>query len=345
MLRHRWTVVALGYFCAVLLADVLSSTHQSFTGLFALVPVVLAMEWGPVLVVLASAPLLVLSATDMLRTDHTTTMAVLIRSVGVAVGVGFGAYIAAYREHHTAVLGQSRAAAVAAQEAIIPVVPPSIGPFRFSSAYRSAADESLIGGDFYKVLPTDSGVRLIVGDVRGKGLAAIAMVSAVLGCFREWAPETTVLKDLVARLDPRVIDKSGPGDFVTAIVATLDADLGLEIVNCGHPSPIHFRNGQPLGGVTPERRTVPLGLGPAPPVSTVALSPGDRILFYTDGLIECRDAAGAWIELDRTLIGSAGSDAFDDALEGLLGRIEAKGGVLRDDVALLLVEYLPTPMA
>jgi serine phosphatase RsbU (regulator of sigma subunit) len=338
--RYRWTCIAGAYFAAVLLADILTSTNQSFTGLLALIPVLLSLEWGPLVVVLGSTPLLILAGTDTLGMDHTTTEGVVIRSIGVAVGVGIGAYIAAYREHHTSALSLSRAAAEAAQEAILPVVPSAIGSFRFSCAYRSAADESLIGGDFYKVVPTDFGVRLIIGDVRGKGLKAIALVSVVLGCFREWAPETTTLKHLVARLDARVIDKGDSTDFVTAIVATLE-DSEVEMANCGHPSPVHFTNGRPRAGVIPEYRTTPLGLAPNPALSTLDLSPGDRLLFYTDGLIECRDSDGVWIELDQSLLGSLGSDPLEDALPGLLSRVEARVGLLQDDVALLLVEYAP----
>jgi serine phosphatase RsbU (regulator of sigma subunit) len=179
-----------------------------------------------------------------------------------------------------------------------------------------------------------------VGDVQGKGLKAIATTAAVLGCFREWAPETAVLKELVARLDARVVDKGG-GSFVTAIVATLDELNGVEIANCGHPSPVQFGHGRPLGGVIPERRTTPLGLSPSPTLSTLHLAPNDRLLFYTDGLIECRDRAGEWIELDEALIGTVGSDPMEEALDGLLRRLQARARVLNDDIAVLLVEYVP----
>jgi sigma-B regulation protein RsbU (phosphoserine phosphatase) len=342
VLKYRSTLFACGYFVAVLLADLLTSPQHSFTSLFALVPVLLALDWGPVVVAMGSAPLLVLTVTNTFGKDQSSTTGTAIRSIGVVVGVGIGSYIAAYREHHASALSFSRAAALAAQDAILPIVPASIGPFRFTCAYRSAADESLIGGDFYKVINTDFGARLIVGDVRGKGLGAIAMVSAVLGCFREWAPETTSLKDLVSRLDARVVDKGSQADFVTAVVATLDEALGVEVANCGHPSPIHFTHGRPKGGVIPEHRTTPLGLSPNPALTVVPWSPGDRLLFYTDGLIECRDRDGTWIELDRAMLATLGSDPFEEALPGLIARVEARCGELTDDVALLLVEYMPS---
>ncbi len=182
MLKYRWTLVAIVYFAAVVVANLLSGTTQSSTGLLALVPVLLALEWGSAVVVLGSLPLVVLAGTNVFRGDLPVS-ATIIRTVGVAVGVGIGAFSATFRERHVTSLSLSRAAAVAAQEAIIPAVPESLGRYRFASAYRSAADEALVGGDLYKVIETDFGVRLLIGDVRGKGLEAVAMTSAVLGCF------------------------------------------------------------------------------------------------------------------------------------------------------------------
>jgi serine phosphatase RsbU (regulator of sigma subunit) len=82
-------------------------------------------------------------------------------------------------------------------------------------------------------------------------------------------------------------------------------------------------------------------MDPNPEIMLVQLTPGDRILFYTDGLIEARDLAGAWIELDEALLGTLGSDSFEDALGGLLARLEDRAGPQQDDLALLLVECLP----
>jgi phosphoserine phosphatase RsbU/P len=335
---HRWTVIACLYFVLVLGADLLAGPHEVFTSLYALIPVLLALDWGPRVVVLGSLPLIALAATDVGFLDAEQADATVVRTLGVVVGVGIGTYLAHYRETREARLANSQAAALAAQEAILPVVPPTIGPLRFACAYRAAADESHIGGDFYKVLATDAGTRLVIGDVRGKGLGAIAMTAAVLGAFREWAPEEATLKSLVARLDTRVIDKARPGDFVTGVLASVDSELTMEVANCGHPSPMllkHAGGGHPI---TPERRSTPFGLGPDPEMTSVHLEPGDRVLFYTDGLIECRDARGEWIELDASLLADVATAPLGDALPGLLRRLEQRAGDLNDDIALLLVE-------
>ncbi len=343
MLNYRWTIIAGTYFLAVLAVDLLSSPHQNFTGLLTLIPVLLALEWGPTIVLLGTLPLVVIAATDVLGDAETTTEAVIVRTVGISVGIAIGTYIAAYRRRRSVTLKRSRAATEAAREAILPAVPGSVRGFGFSCAYRSAADESLIGGDFYKVLDTDFGVRMLLGDVQGKGLGAISMTAAVLGCFREWAPETASLKSLVARLDARVAEQAGDGDFVTAVVATLSEDAVLEVANCGHPSPLHLTQSGPRGGIIPERRTTPLGVAPDPEITSLQLTPGDRVLFYTDGLIESRDASGAWIQFDEALIGTVATDPFDGALDDLVSRVEARVGVLRDDLALLLFEVRREP--
>jgi sigma-B regulation protein RsbU (phosphoserine phosphatase) len=342
VLAHRWTAIAAAYFAALVVAGLVSTPREGFSGLYTLVPVLLALEWGPLVVAAGSAVLVVLTATNTFGLTTMTTEATIVRSVGVTVGIAIAVYVAAYREHHEVALGHSRAATRAAHEAILPVVPSAIGSFRFSCAYRSAAQESHVGGDFYKVIATEFGVRTILGDVRGKGLGAISMTAAVLGCFREWAPETVLLKALVGRLDARVADRGEYADFVTAVVATFDDGLA-EIANCGHPSPIHFTRGRPQAGVIPAHRTTPLGLAPNPALTALALAPGDRVLFFTDGLIECRDRSGAWIELDAAMLETVGSDPMEEALGGLLRRVEQGAGALRDDVALLLVEYAPVP--
>lgn len=68
------------------------------------------------------------------------------------------------------VLAAVRSVAEAAQHALLTPIPETVGPFRVAVRYSAAAAEARIGGDLYALVSTPYGVRLIVGDVRGKGL-------------------------------------------------------------------------------------------------------------------------------------------------------------------------------
>ena len=103
----------------------------------------------------------------------------------------------------------------------------------FATRYLSAAEEALIGGDFYDAAFTPRGLRLIVGDVRGKGLAAVQLASVILGCFREAAFAEADLQGLVAALDRRVAGELGEEDFVTVVVVEFGPQGWLRLVNCG----------------------------------------------------------------------------------------------------------------
>jgi sigma-B regulation protein RsbU (phosphoserine phosphatase) len=332
--NHVWLVIAACYLAVVVTVDLTAGRTSSYTGLLALVPVLLSFEWDWRGVACSGVVMIALSATDMAGFDQTPTHSVVIRTAGVAVGSGLGVFASMYRIRREHTLVNSRAVSATAQRAILPAVPPRIGPYSFQSLYRSAVDEASIGGDFYKVADTDSGVRFIIGDVQGKGLDAVKMSAIMLGCFREWAPETAGLKDLVDVLDDRVKSHGETNQFVTGIVATLRHDLTLEMANCGHPAPALFRDGA-FSFLTPERAATPFGLSPTPVIQTMRVEPGDRLLLYTDGLIENRDAEGRWIEIEE-LLGVMVGVPGDRCLPQLLERLDSTARRPADDLALLL---------
>ena len=92
--------------------------------------------------------------------------------------------------------------AEAAQRAVLRPPPPRLGPLGFDVAYVAAAAEAKVGGDLYEAVATrEHGIRVIMGDVRGKGLGAVELAADVLGMFREQAHEACTLAGLAARLD------------------------------------------------------------------------------------------------------------------------------------------------
>ncbi|REE98788.1 PP2C family protein-serine/threonine phosphatase [Thermomonospora umbrina] len=244
-------------------------------------------------------------------------------------------------------LAELRRVAETVQRALLRPVPRRVGDLRADVRYLAADARATVGGDLYDVLDTPYGTRLIIGDVSGKGLAAVARAADVLGAFRELARHEPSLSGVAVRLDALV--RARPADdegFVTALLMGLPSGDGpAEIVYCGHPPPLLLRDGT---------ATFPVSLAPAPPLGLLDLAdgwcaaeplpvrPGDRLLFYTDGVIEARDAAGRDYPLAQRAADLMRRDA-DTCLGPFLERLEDDllghtGGRLDDDAALLLVE-------
>ena len=114
--------------------------------------------------------------------------------------------------------------AEAAQHAILAPPPARIGAVALSARYVSAAAEALVGGDLYEVVARPGAVRLLIGDVRGKGLAAVRTATVVLGEFRAAAAEVDDLAEVARQIDRRVRAYLSDEDFITALVAEVADD-------------------------------------------------------------------------------------------------------------------------
>ncbi|MGO4426291.1 PP2C family protein-serine/threonine phosphatase, partial [Streptomyces sp. MCAF7] len=158
------------------------------------------------------------------------------------------------------VLAAVRSVAETAQNALLRPVPATVGPFQVAVRYSAAAAEARIGGDLYALVPTPYGVRLIVGDVRGKGLPAVGTTALVLGVFREAAYDEPDLLDVVERIERSLTRNLGPDDFVTAVVAGYPEPGRMEVVNCGHAPPLLVSGATAVTAIEPTHPAPPLGL-------------------------------------------------------------------------------------
>jgi serine phosphatase RsbU (regulator of sigma subunit) len=244
------------------------------------------------------------------------------------------------RERRERVLAAVRSVAEAAQNALLKPVPATVGQFQVAVRYSAAAAEARVGGDLYALVSTPYGVRLIVGDVRGKGLPAVSTAALVLGVFREAAYDEPNLLDVVGRIERSLARNLAPDDFVTAVVAGYPRAGRMEFVNCGHAPPLLVR---PTGVIPlePLRPAPPLGLaslgGETPSLSVVPFADGDQLLLYTDGVIEARDHGREYFPLvDRVPrhVSDEPSRTLAALHEELLAHV---GGRLHDDAALLLL--------
>jgi HAMP domain-containing protein len=179
------------------------------------------------------------------------------------------------------------AAARSVQELMIPREKPETPGFEVDSVYNPATE---VGGDFFHVQPTDGGLLVVIGDVAGKGLKAAMNVSMLMGALRR-TPERSPAK-ILASLN-RVL--TGSESFTTCQAAWFAADGELVLASAGHLSP--YLNSQEIA----LPGALPLGVLPKASYAEVHLflHPGDRILFYSDGVVEARRPSGELFGFDR----------------------------------------------
>jgi serine phosphatase RsbU (regulator of sigma subunit) len=228
------------------------------------------------------------------------------------------------------------------QQAILRPLPAELGGMAFASHYQSATRTALVGGDLYDIAMTQFGPRLIIGDVKGKGLDAVGRCAAVLAIFRELAFGEPGLAGLAEKMNARLSGDMEAEDFVTVILAEFGPGE-VRIVNCGHHPPVKLAlAGGGLQVMTPEEFAPPLGLNPHPARQDIDLKPGDRLLFYTDGLVETRDRAGRFFGLDDRVTAALALPDLGAAVKGVVRLLlEHAGDDLADDVLLVLGEPLP----
>ncbi|MFF4586001.1 PP2C family protein-serine/threonine phosphatase [Streptomyces sp. NPDC001388] len=266
-------------------------------------------------------------------------MAVLSALAAVTLASGLASALRGRRER---VLAAVRSVAEAAQHALLKPVPEIVGPFQTAVRYSAAAAEARIGGDLYALVDTPYGVRLIVGDVRGKGLPAVSTAALVLGVFREAAYDEPDLLTVVDRIERSLARNLGADDFVTAVVAGHPRAGQLEVVNCGHAPPLLVRSASAaVTAVESSRPAPPLGLraltDETPSLQVLPFADGDQLLLYTDGVTEARDHGRAFYPLAEGLarhVSDAPARTLDALHDELLAHV---GGRLHDDAALLLI--------
>lgn len=167
----------------------------------------------------------------------------------------------------------------------------SLEAIRIEVAFHPARE---VGGDFYscRVLPGNR-QRILIGDVSGKGAAAVMTAAVLLGAAQNCEQESPAA--LLGQLN-RVMTGMHIGGFATCLCAEIDADGCLSFANAGHLAP--YRNHQEV----PIQNALPLGIIAEAEYAedSLRLAPGDVLTFISDGVVEARGPAGDLFGFDRT---------------------------------------------
>ncbi len=325
--------VLLALISAIELAD---GRDPHYVGLLASAPFLVATfaAWREVLVVGGLATAIGVAFGSY---PHGLTMPSAVQIGAIMAATAIAAVAGTVRAGQAERLAELSRLASVAQGAVLRPLGPQVGPLAVAGRYVSASVAADIGGDLYEALDTPYGVRMIIGDVRGKGLDAVRLASIVLGSYRHVAYERADLRAIVADLDRAVARSVGDEDFVTAALVE-ERGGTLTIVNCGHPAPLLLRRGEVIP-LEPPASAPPLGFMPVVRPRVERLEPGDRLLLYTDGLAEARregeffpTAERAWRLLGHGTVGDGLASLESALLEWVHGRLD-------DDIALVLMEY------
>ncbi|MGE7434512.1 MULTISPECIES: PP2C family protein-serine/threonine phosphatase [Kitasatospora] len=208
-----------------------------------------------------------------------------------------------------------------------------------------------IAGDAFDHSVVKNVLHTMVLDSMGHDLASGLTTSVAMAAARNARRGGGDLADIVGSVDEALAHWL-PDHFSTGVLCRLDADTGvLNWVNCGHPAPLLIRAERVLHGALDSPPQPPIGLaGELAPVARqvheTTLEPGDRVLLYTDGVVEARDADGAEFGLDRftdfIIRSSAAGQRPAEVLRLLIHAIlDLQCDQLRDDATILLFEWRP----
>jgi serine phosphatase RsbU (regulator of sigma subunit) len=218
--------------------------------------------------------------------------------------------------------------------------------WRIATLYRAADQASHIGGDFFDLFPTRHGFTVVIGDVTGKGITAATLTALTRYTARAGAMLGQSPAEILSLLNRVLLDQPTLS-LVTAVIAQVTDTAGepqTNIACAGHPLPLRYQSDAlpvPLG-----QPGLLLGLDREAVWSqqTIAIQPGDTLLFYTDGVTDTPGHDDRFGE-GRLHAMMAGCPSNPDALVRQIDHAlrDFEHGKDGDDIAMLAAQRLPQP--
>jgi sigma-B regulation protein RsbU (phosphoserine phosphatase) len=229
------------------------------------------------------------------------------------------------------------------QMSMLPASCPKIAGFDIVAVSTPARE---VGGDFFDFIEMgENKVGLIIGDVTGKSVSGALVMSSSRSVFRMLSEESLNVGETMIRANRRMKKDIKSGMFVALLYAVLDSrDRTLSLCSAGQTQPVHYHG---MSGkadlVQTEGDTFPIGiLEEADYQETIIpLGPGDRVVFYTDGIVEAMNPNREIFGFDRLqqVIREACIMDAESLLKEILARVAefTEGAAQSDDLTAIVI--------
>ena len=343
--RPAWWAVALASLAVLAVVDAaIPADTAVLTVFFVIAPLIACAVLPPADTAVVAALSVAVAVASAWWDDGVGTAQQTVRTIDVVIISVAAVVVAVVRQHRERRYSELSRIAEAAQRAILPILPRVASGVGITAHYQSAAVGALVGGDLYDCYHHQDLSRIIIGDVRGKGIAGVEQAARVIRAFRQAAARAETLVQVVEDMDRYLAGFFDEEEFVTALLVEVAADPDHAIlVDAGHPPPLLVGDSTGLRALE-VREGMPMGTGlPARWEATpFTWQARDRLLLYTDGLSEARDENGEFLPLAR-LAGPLREAPAERAIQRVLDTVAAHAAHARlgDDLALVLLENSP----
>jgi serine phosphatase RsbU (regulator of sigma subunit) len=322
----------------LVVADIIASPAVSLSVLYAIAPLAACAVLPAATTATFAVAAFVLAALSHVWNGQWGIPQMWVRMLDVALVSAAAVAIAAVRVRREERLARVERIAEVAQRTILPRIPARVGTVSAAARYLSAAEDTLVGGDFYDWFHSERRMCFLVGDVRGKGVGAVEQAARVIRAFRQSAAAGEDLPTIAGQMSAYLVPFFDEEEFATATLVEVGNNGQVTLVDCGHPAPLLVPQRGPARFVEAPV-CLPLGLGTTYEGATVSWASGDRLLLYTDGLSEARDSHDDYL-LVSELTPVLGERPIEDALDAVLDQVRGHvpNGRLADDLAVLLLE-------